>query len=101
MPIHLSLGKGSSSQVHFADITCRDREIHGVDVYVQDWWDQWFRNRLQHIGRTNTNWATSQIADMRRLWAVRTGSNVTPTIEALDKLNADASDMKIDTDDLD
>lgn len=70
-------------------------------VYVQSWWDQWFRNRLQHIGTTNTNWATSQIADMRRLWAVRTGSNVTPTIEALDKLKADASDMKIDTDGLD
>ncbi|CAI7610929.1 unnamed protein product [Penicillium bialowiezense] len=70
-------------------------------VYAQDWWDHWFQNRLQHIGTTNTNWALDSIADMRRLWAVRTGSNVTPTIEALDKLKADASDMKIDMDDLD
>lgn len=70
-------------------------------VYAQDWWDQWFRNRLQYIGTENTNWALGSIADMRRLWAVRTGSNVAPTIEALDKLKADASDMKIDTDDLD
>lgn len=70
-------------------------------VYVQDWWDQWFQDRLRHIGTTNTNWALSHIADMRRLWAVRTGSNVTPTIETLDKLKADATDMKIDMDDLD
>ncbi|KAL2695054.1 hypothetical protein AAEP93_004177 [Penicillium crustosum] len=70
-------------------------------VYAQDWWDQWFRDRLQHIGTTNTNWALSSIADMRRLWAVRTGSNVAPTIETLDKMKADATDMKIDMDDLD
>ncbi|CAG8905445.1 unnamed protein product [Penicillium egyptiacum] len=70
-------------------------------AYAQDWWDQWFRNRLQYIGTSNRNWAIGQIADMRRIWAVRTGQDVTPVLEVLDEYKAAASEMEIDLDGLD
>ncbi|KAJ5196519.1 hypothetical protein N7449_006998 [Penicillium cf. viridicatum] len=70
-------------------------------VYAQDWWDQWIRDRHRHIGTVNNNWAIGQIADMRRIWAVRTGENVTPVLEVLDEYKAAAQKSDIDTDDLD
>jgi hypothetical protein len=71
-------------------------EVAGYNPRGQDWWDQWFRDRMRFIGQEARDWVNHWISEMRKFWAVRTGNDAASVNEVLDSYERLASDMDID-----
>ena len=68
----------------------------GYNPRGQDWWDQWFRDRMRFIGQEARDWVEDWVTKMRNLWAVRTGSEVDYVLNVLDSYKRLSSDMDVD-----
>jgi hypothetical protein len=77
-------------------------EVTGQPMeYVQDWWDDWIRDRLKYMAAEVRKWVEEWAKKMSQYWAVRTGDQANQVNEILASLRRLASDAEVDHSGLD
>ncbi|KAJ5117411.1 hypothetical protein N7448_011043 [Penicillium atrosanguineum] len=82
-----------------AELAISDQEwmsTAGYNPRGQDWWDQWFRDRMRFIGQQARDWVEKWVNEMQKRWAVRTGTDAAYVLEVLDRYKRLSSDMDVD-----
>ncbi|KAJ9484813.1 hypothetical protein VN97_g8558 [Penicillium thymicola] len=93
-----------SQMVHAAnsvrsELALADQEwmsVAGYNPRGQNWWDQWFRDRMRFIVQEARVWVNHWISEMRKFRAVRTRYDAAYVNEVLSSYERLASDMDID-----